>query len=103
MLLRDDGTADKLNHDNERFHEFMNKYKVHYRELSPGSLRHACATYFANYGGANGRGVERPMLRKFMGHSAGSNLDAYYARASQMAMSREFGNIPVERPNQVRT
>ncbi len=103
VLLRDDGMADKLNHDNERFHEFMNKYEVHYRELSPGSLRHACATYFANYGGADGRGVERPMLRRFMGHSAKSSLDAYYARASQIAMSREFGNIPVERPNHVRT
>lgn len=101
VLLREtDGSAEKLNNDSELFHEFMAKYHVQYRNLSPGSLRHACATFWANYGGPDGRGVSREMLRKFLGHSAKSNLDAYYARASQDAMSREFGSTPVQRPNQ---
>lgn len=100
VLLRDDGSAEKLNNDSALFHEFMEKYHVQYRNLSPGSLRHACATYWANYGGPDGRGVTREMLRKFLGHSAKSSLDAYYARASQDAMSREFGSTPVQRPNQ---
>jgi len=99
VLLREtDGSAEKLNNDSELFHEFMEKYNVQYRNLSPGALRHACATFWANYGGPDGRGVSREMLRKFMGHSAKSNLDAYYARTSQDAMSREFGSAPVERP-----
>ena len=100
VLLREsDGSAEKLNNDSVLFHEFMEKYNVQYRDLSPGSLRHACATFWANYGGPDGRGVSREMLRKFMGHSAKSNLDAYYARTSQDAMSREFSSTLVERPN----
>lgn len=104
ILLRDDGSTDPLNHDNALFHQFMNKYGVSYRNLSPGALRHACATYWANYGGPDGRGVSRENLRKFMGHSANSNLDAYYARASDAAMSREFGTQVVEssRGNHIR-
>lgn len=102
VLLREDGTAEKLNNDSELFHKSMEKYEIQYRNLSPGSLRHACATYWANYGGPDGRGVSREMLRKFMGHSAHSKLDAYYARASQDAMSREFGEL-TERPPQTRT
>jgi integrase len=102
VLLREDGTAEKLNNDSALFHEFMEKYGIQYRNLSPGSLRHACATYWANYGGPDSRGVSREMLRRFMGHSAHSKLDAYYARASQDAMSREFGE-PIERPSQTRT
>jgi len=101
VLLREtDGGAEKLNSDSTLFHEFMDKYNVQYRNLSPGSLRHACATYWANYGGPDGRGVSREMLRKFLGHSPKSNLDSYYARASQAAMSREFGSDPLQRPNQ---
>jgi len=100
VLLREtDGSAEQLNNDSDLFHEFMATYQVQYRDLSPGSLRHACATFWANYGGPDGRGVSREMLRKFMGHSAKSNLDAYYARTSQDAMSREFGSAPVERSN----
>lgn len=95
VLLREDGSAEKLNHDSALFHEFMEKYGINYRNLSPGSLRHACATYWANYGGPDGRGVSAEQLRKFMGHSASSKLDAYYARSSQDAMSREFGS-PIE-------
>lgn len=97
VLLRDDGGAEKLNNDSELFHQFMEKYNVQYRSLSPGALRHACATYWANYGGPDGRGVSRENLRKFMGHSPRSKLDAYYARASQDAMSREFGMNPARR------
>jgi integrase len=107
VLLREDGQAsgspEKLNHDNELFHQFMSKYDIQYRNLSPGSLRHACATFFANYGGAEGRGVSREMLRMFMGHSPKSKLDAYYARSSQAAMSREFGATNVGLPNHVNT
>lgn len=102
VLLREDGGIEKLNHDNELFKEFMDKYQIHFNNLSPGALRHACATFFANYGGPDGRGVTRENLRKFMGHSPSSKLDAYYARASQDAMSREFGDIPIDRPSATR-
>jgi integrase len=91
LLMRDDGTSERLNHDNTLFHEWMNDYEVSYRNLSPGALRHAAATFWANYGGPDGRGVSRERLREFLGHSAGSDLDAYYARASQRALEREFG------------
>ena len=97
VLLRDDGSADKLNDDSELFHQFMEKYNIQYRNVSPGALRHAFATFHANYGGPDGRGVSRENLRKFMGHSAHSKLDAYYARASQDAMTREFGMNPARR------
>ena len=97
MLLRADGSAEKLNNDSELFHQFMDKYNIQYRNVSPGALRHACATFFANYGGPDGRGVSRENLRKFMGHSPHSKLDAYYARASQDAMTREFGMNPARR------
>jgi len=107
VLLREDGDGlgkpEKLNHDNELFHQFMAKYEIQYRNLSPGSLRHACATYWANYGGPEGRGVSREYLRKFMGHSPKSKLDAYYARSSQEAMDREFGGPAIERPTTNRT
>lgn len=91
VLLRPDGSAENLNHDNELFHEFMNKYGITYSDLSPGALRHAAATFHANYGGVDGRGVARMKLRQFLGHSSGSDLDAYYARASLIAMDEEFG------------
>lgn len=91
ILLREDGSAENLNHDNALFHEFMEKYGITYANLSPGALRHASATYWANYGGTDGRGVSRERLRQFLGHSAGSKLDAYYARASQAALDDEFG------------
>jgi integrase len=98
VLLRDDGSCEKLNNDSALFHEFMSKYNVQYRNVSPGALRHAAATYWANYGGPDQRGVTRENLRRFMGHSVHSNLDAYYARASQDAMTREFGvDMPVTR------
>lgn len=96
VLLRDDGRAEKLNHDNTLFHQFLGDYEVSYRNLSPGALRHACATYWANYGGPDGRGVSREKLREFLGHSAGSDLDAYYARASQLALDREFSGPYLE-------
>jgi integrase len=98
VLLRDDGNPEKLNHDNELFHEFMAKYEVEYENLSPGSLRQACATYWANYGGLEGRGVSREYLRQFLGHSKKSNMDNYYARTSEEAMSREFSGEVVQRP-----
>ncbi len=102
VLLREEGDGvgkpEKLNHDNELFHDFMAKYKIQYRNLSPGSLRHACATFWANYGGPEGRGVSREYLRKFMGHSPKSKLDAYYARSSQEAMDREFGGSAIVSP-----
>jgi integrase len=98
VLLRDDGNPEKLNHDNALFHEFMAKYEIEYQNLSPGSLRQACATYWANYGGVESRGVPREYLRKFLGHSTKSNMDAYYARTSDEAMSREFSGAVLERP-----
>ena len=91
VLLRSDGSAENLNHDNTLFHEFMNKYEISYSNLSPGALRHASATYWANYGGPDGRGVPRERLRQFLGHSPSSKLDAYYARATQQAMDEDFG------------
>lgn len=91
VLLRQDGSADNLNYDNTLFHEFMNKYQISYSNLSPGALRHATATYWANYGGPDGRGVSRERLRQFLGHSAKSKLDVYYARATQQAMDGDFG------------
>ena len=99
VLINDNGTVPKLNSDSALFHMFMEKYNIQYRNVSPGALRHACATYFANYGGPDGRGVSREMLRKFMGHSPSSKLDSYYARASQEAMTREFGMNPNRRGN----
>lgn len=98
VLLRDDGNPEKLNHDNDLFHEFMAKYEVDYENLSPGSLRQACATYWANYGGQDGRGVSREFLRQFLGHSKKSNMDNYYARTSDEAMSREFAGAVIQRP-----
>ena len=98
VLLRDDGNPEKLNHDNELFHAFMEKYGIEYENLSPGSLRQACATYWANYGGQDGRGVSREYLRQFLGHSKKSNMDNYYARTSDEAMDREFGGSVIERP-----
>lgn len=92
ILLRNDGNPDRLNHDNLLFAEWMTAYGVEYRNLSPGALRHAAATFHANYGGEDGRGVTREKLREFLGHSASSDLDAYYTRASQAALMREFGN-----------
>jgi integrase len=97
VLLRDDGTPERLNHDNALFHEWMDAYQVSYRNLSPGALRHAAATFWANYGGADKRGVTPEQLRKFLGHSPKSQLDAYYARASQEALAREFGGDIYER------
>lgn len=110
VLLRDDGNPEKLNHDNELFHEFMAKYEVEYENLSPGALRQACATYWANYGGAESRGVSREYLRMFLGHSKKSNMDAYYTRTSDEAMTREFSGaiqqravrpVQSEQPNEV--
>lgn len=97
LLRSSDGSPENLNHDSTLFHDFMKKYQVLYRKLSPGSLRHACATFHANYGGPDGRGVQREKLREFMGHTPRSDLDAYYARSSQIAMDREFGG-PVLKP-----
>ena len=77
ILLREDGSAENLNHDNALFHEFMRKY--------------AAAPFFANYGGPDGRGVSRANLRIFLGHTPKSKLDAYYARASAAAMNEDFG------------
>ncbi len=91
ILLREDGSVENLNHDNALFHDFMNKYGITYANLSPGALRHASATYWANYGGPDGRGVPRERLRQFLGHSPSSKLDAYYARATQQAMDDDFG------------
>lgn len=90
ILLRDDGVADRLNHDNELFGQFCRRYGLEFPNLSPGALRHAAATYWANHGGPDGRGVSREQLRKFMGHAPGSKLDDYYARSSRSAMRREF-------------
>lgn len=103
VLTRDDGTVENLNHDNALFHEFLTKYGIEYRNVSPGALRHACATYWANYGGEDGRGVSRENLRNFLGHSPDSKLDAYYARSSEIAMTREFGSAPITRPDNARS
>lgn len=97
VLLRDDGSAERLNHDNALFHEWMNAYEVSYRDLSPGSLRHASATYYANYAGTDGRGVSPEKLRQFLGHTPRSNLDAYYARASTIALADAFSESTYDR------
>lgn len=91
ILLRENGSIENLNHDNALFHEFMRKYEISYSNLSPGALRHAFATYWANYGGQDGRGVSRERLRQFLGHSPDSKLDAYYARTSLIALDDDFG------------
>jgi integrase len=103
VLLKDDGSAEILNDDSVLFHDFMEKYSVQYHSLSPGALRHAFATFWANYGGPEGRGVTREMLRRFLGHSAKSNLDTYYARASQAAMSREFSQSNAPEPERYKS
>lgn len=96
VLLREDGSPENLNRDNTLFHEFMTKYGITYSKLSPGALRHASATFFANFAGTTGRGVSRENLRKFLGHSPDSKLDAYYARASLVALDEEFGGVEMQ-------